>query len=77
LWHYPEAFGGANEFRSLRCCGQVLLTASSSLHRRKIDFPTFRNLAGKTIDHGVISQGRNDTLAQARPARRLRAGVRT
>jgi hypothetical protein len=53
-WHYPEAFEGANEFRSLRCCGPVLLTASSSLHRRKIDFPTFRNLAGKTIDHGVI-----------------------
>jgi hypothetical protein len=32
LWHYPEAFEGVNEFRSLRCCGPVLLTASSSLH---------------------------------------------
>src|ERR1700730_16459330 len=30
-WHYPEAFEGANESRSLRCCGQDLLTASSSL----------------------------------------------
>src|ERR1700730_5008585 len=30
-WHYPEAFEGANECRSLRCCGQDLLTASSSL----------------------------------------------
>jgi hypothetical protein len=29
---YPEAFEGANEFRSLRCSGPVLLTASSSLH---------------------------------------------
>jgi hypothetical protein len=32
FWHYPEAFEGADEFRSLRCCGPVLLTASSSLH---------------------------------------------
>jgi hypothetical protein len=31
LWHYPEGFEGANEFRSLRCCGPVLLAASSSL----------------------------------------------
>jgi hypothetical protein len=31
-WHYPEAFEGANEFRSLRSCGPVLLEASSSLH---------------------------------------------
>ncbi len=30
--HYPEAFEGTNEFRSLRCSGPVLLTASSSLH---------------------------------------------
>ena len=21
FWHYPEAFEGGNEFRSLRCCG--------------------------------------------------------
>jgi hypothetical protein len=32
LAHYPEAFEGAHEFRSLKCCGPVLLTASSSLH---------------------------------------------
>jgi hypothetical protein len=25
--HYPEAFEGANEFRSLRCCGQHMLAA--------------------------------------------------
>ncbi len=31
FWHYPEAFEGINEFRSLRCCGPVLLMASSSL----------------------------------------------
>src|SRR5271166_873927 len=29
LWHYPEAFGGANEFRSLSCCGREMLARGS------------------------------------------------
>jgi hypothetical protein len=35
-----QYFEGANQFRSLRCCGPVLLTASSSLHDRASCWPS-------------------------------------
>ena len=65
-WHYPEASERTNEFRSLRCCGQVLLTASSSLHdpNRKSASRSFDHLVGTEAPQRHVRTGEKQTLSR-------------
>jgi hypothetical protein len=44
----------------------VVYLKPGSVEVQKIDFPSFHNPAGKTIDHGVILKGRDDQYLRLR-----------